>query len=245
MIKSPLLRLLTGVAAIALVLAGLVLVTRGTGSKEAAAPAKEPVHNIAGALAGRQAATLEVLSGAEQVLIHSEPMDGYLYRAATMPGSRVEPAVTEEGDVVKLRLEGTEVAGQATVHVYLNSTVRWTLKLAGGGLRQYVDFGSGRLAAIDVVAGVQELEVTVPKPEGELPIRVSGVGKLMVHAPAGPPAQLTLGQSSTVGKATLDNAAKQNLSGGAVVTVPGWQQAKDRYALQVDGGAAEVILDRR
>ncbi|MEU0558841.1 hypothetical protein [Dactylosporangium sp. NPDC006015] len=244
MIKSPLLRLLTGVVAVALVLAGLVIAT--TRSSKPDAPAeKETVHTVTGAHDGRQAATLEVVTGAESVIIHSEPMDGFLYRASTLPGSRVEPAAAVDGEVVRLSLNGTEVAGQATVHVYLNSTVRWTLKLAGGGLRQVVDFGSGRLAAVDVVAGVQELDVTVPKPEGELPIRVGGVGKLLVHAPAGPPAQLTLGQTSTVGKATLDTSAKQNLAGGAVIALPGWQQAADRYALHVDGGAAEVLLDRR
>ena len=50
---------------------------------------------------------------------------------------------------------------------------------------------------------------------------------------------------STVGKATLDTAAKQNLAGGTVLALPGWQQAADRYSLRVDGGAAEVLLDRR
>jgi hypothetical protein len=245
MIKSPLLRLLTGVAAVALVLVGLVIATTRGGPKDPPAAPDNTVHSVSGALAGRQQATLEVVTGAESVTIHSEPMDGFLYRASTLPGSRVEPVAAVDGDVVRLSLNGTEVAGQATVHVYLNSTVRWQLKLAGGGLRQVVDFASGRLAGVDVVAGVQELDVTVPKPEGELPIRVGGVGKLLVHAPAGPPAQLTLGKSSTVGKATLDASAKQNLAGGAVLALPGWQQAADRIALHVDGGAAEVLLDRR
>jgi hypothetical protein len=245
MIKSPLLRLLTGVAAVVLVLVGLVIATTRTSKPDAPAAEKEPVHSVTGTLDGRQAATLEVITGAESVIIHSEPMEGFLYRASTLPGSRVEPAATVDGDVVKLSLNGTQIAGQATVHVYLNSTVRWQLKLAGGGLRQVVDFASGRLAGVDVVAGVQELDVTVPKPEGELPIRVGGVGKLLVHAPAGPPAQLTLGAGSTVGKATLDTSAKQNLAGGAKLALPGWQQAADRYTLHVEGGAAEVVLDRR
>jgi hypothetical protein len=203
------------------------------------------VHSVEGALAGRQEAQLEVLNGAESVIIHSEPLDGLLYRASTLPGSKVQPIAEEAGDTVKLRLDGTEVAGQATIHVYLNATVRWSLKLAGGGLRQIVDFAGGRLAGIEVQAGVQEVEVTVPKPEGTLAIHVGGVGRLSVHAPTGPPAQLTLGKTGTIGEVRLDDQQKQNLTGGTVLASQGWAQAADRYALQVDTAAASVSVDRR
>jgi hypothetical protein len=235
-------RFVLGLAALGVVLAMLVIVTRSPDEKP---PAQDVVHSVTGPLDGRQAAQLEVVSGAESVIIHSGPMEGFLYRASTVPGSRVEPVAQVTGDVVSLRLAGTEIAGQATVHVFLNDKVRWQLKLAGGGLRQVVDFGTGRLAGIDVVAGVQELEVTVPKPEGTLPIHVGGVGKLWVHAPTGPPAQLTLGTGCTVGEAKVDDQAKQNLTGGTVLAGQGWAAATDRYALQVDGGAASVQLDRR
>ncbi|MET7395791.1 hypothetical protein ABZS66_20085 [Dactylosporangium sp. NPDC005572] len=236
------LRFALGLIAVAAMLAVLVIVTR---TPSEPAPQQDVVHSVTGTLGARQEVQLEVVSGAESVIIHSEAMEGYLYRASTLPGSRVEPVVEDTGQAIRLSLTGTEVAGQATVHVYLNNTVRWQLKLAGGGLRQVVDFATGRLAGIDVVAGVQELEVTVPKPEGTMPIRVGGVGRLAVHAPNGPPAQLTLGAGCTVGELRLDDQAKQNLTAGTVVAGAGWATATDRYALQVDGGAATVQLDRR
>ncbi|MGI5242498.1 hypothetical protein [Dactylosporangium sp. CA-139066] len=223
------------------VLLVLFFVTR----QPSAPPPAEVVHSVQGALGDRQAARLEVLSGAESVIIHSEPLDGLLYRASTLPGSKVEPVAEESGDTLRLRLNGTEIAGQATIHVYLNDKVRWTLNLAGGGLRQVVDFGTGRLAGIEVQAGVQELDVTVPKPEGTMPIHVGGVGRLAVHAPTGPPAQLTLGAKGTIGEVRLDEQTGKNLTGGATVAGQGWAAAADRYALQVDTAAASVSLDRR
>jgi hypothetical protein len=236
-------RYVIGFAAVGVVLVALVLVTRTT--PEDAKPAQEVVHSVTGPLDGRTTAELEVASGAESVVIHSQPMDNLLFQASTLPGSKVEPVAETQADTVRLRLAGTQIAGQATVHVYLNDHVLWHLKLAGGGLRQTVDFAGGRLSGIDVLAGVQELEVTVPKPEGTLPIHVGGVGKLSVHAPAGPPAQLTLGATCTVGEALVDNQHKQNLTGGTILAGEGWAAASDRYVLQVDTAAATVLLDRR
>jgi hypothetical protein len=237
------LRYVIGFAAVGVVLVVLVLVTR-TGP-DAAPPQQEVVHSVTGALDGRQTAELEVASGAESVIIHSEPMDNLLYRASTLPGSKVEPVAETQADTVKLRLNGTQIAGQATVHVYLNDHVLWHLKLAGGGLRQTVDFGSGRLSGIDVLSGVQELDVSVPKPEGTMAIHVGGVGRLSVHAPAGPPAQVTLGAKGTIGEIRLDNQQKQNAPGGTVLASDGWGKATDRYDLQVDTAAATVLVDRR
>jgi hypothetical protein len=239
---APLWRYVIGFAAILAVLGAIVYVTRKPATTP---PPAETVHSVEGALGNRQTATLEVASGAESVIIHAEPLDGLLYRASTLPGSKVEPVAEETGDGLRLRLNGTEIAGQATVHVYLNDKVRWQLNLAGGGLRQVVDFGSGRLAGIEVQAGVQELDVTVPKPEGTMPIHVGGVGRLAVHAPTGPPAQLTLGAKGTIGEIRLDDKTAKNLTGGTTVAGQGWAGAADRYALQVDTAAASVSLDRR
>ncbi|WP_432824986.1 hypothetical protein [Dactylosporangium sp. CA-092794] len=235
-------RFVVGLAAVVLVLAGLVIATRRA---DPPPPVHETVHSVEGALGGRQSARLEVVSGVESVIIHSEPLGDLLYRASTLPGSKVEPIAEEAADTIRLRLNGTEIAGQATVHVYLNDTVRWQLTLAGGGLRQVVDFAGGRLAGVDVQAGVQELEVTVPKPEGTLAIHVGGVGRLAVHAPAGPPAQLTLGATGTIGEARVDDQTRQNLTGGTTIAGQGWDAAADRYALRVDTAAASVLVDRR
>jgi hypothetical protein len=239
---APLWRYVIGFAAILAVLGAIVYVTRKPASTP---PPAETVHSVEGALGNRQTASLEVASGAESVIIHAEPLDGLLYRASTLPGSKVAPVAQDAGDTVKLSLTGTEIAGQATIHVYLNDKVRWQLNLAGGGLRQVVDFGGGRLAGIEVQAGVQELDVTVPKPEGTMAIHVGGVGRLAVHAPTGLPVQLKLGDKGTIGEVRLDDKVTKNINGATTLASPDWAAATDRYALQVDTAAATVSVDRR
>ncbi|MFI5910150.1 hypothetical protein [Dactylosporangium sp. NPDC051541] len=241
---APMWRYVIGFVAIVAVIGAVVFVTQQ--GDPPAPPADQTVHSVEGALGGRQAATLEVQSGAESVIIHAEPLDQLLYRASTLPGSKVAPVAGGSGDTVQLSLTGTEIAGQATIHVYLNDKVKWTLTLAGGGLRQSVDFGSGRLAGIEVKSGVQELDVTVPKPEGTMNIHVGGVGRLAVHAPTGIPAQLTLADKGTIGEVRLDDKISKNVSGPAVMpTTPDYAGATDKYALQVDTAAAAVSVDRR
>lgn len=241
---APVWRYTIGFAAILALLGAIVFVTQQS-SAPPPPPAKETVHSVEGALGNRQAATLNVASGAESVIIHAEPLDGLLYRASTLPGSKVEPVAAESGDEVKLSLNGTEIAGQATVHVYLNDKVLWTLNLAGGGLRQSVDFTGGRLAGIEVSAGVQELDVTVPKPEGVMAIHVSGVGKLAVHGVNGVPAQVKLGEHGTIGEVRLDDKVSKNVPGGATLsTGADYATAAAKYDLQVGTAAGAVSLDR-
>ena len=238
---------LVGVIAAGLLVlaAGLYVANRKPSTTKPATEAQATaVHTVSGALNGRQEAQLEVLAGAESVTIHSQDLGDLLFRASTLPGSKVEPTVSDDGASVKLGLSNTSVAGQATVHIYLNDKVRWQLKLAGGGLEQSVDFGSGRLAGIEMAAGTGRVDLALPKPEGTIPIKLpAGAGNLAIHLPAGVPGQLTFGAGSGAGTVTVDGKSEQGVQPGKVITPDGWAQAKDRYDFQVGGGFAAVTVD--
>jgi len=202
------------------------------------------VHSVTGDLKGRQEALLEVLPGAESVTIHSQDLGDLLFRAATVPGSKAEPTVTDEGATVKLGLTNTSVAGQATVHIYLNDKVRWQLKLAGGGLEQSVDFAGGKLAGLEIAAGTGRIDLALPKPEGTVAVKLpAGAGQLAIHLQPGVPGQLSFGNGSGAGTVTVDGQAQQGVQPGKVLTPEGWAKAKDRYDFQVAGGFASVTVD--
>jgi hypothetical protein len=190
------------------------------------------------ALATVGEATLEVLPGAESVTVHSTALGDELYRASTLPGSPVRPKVRVDGSRVAVGLTGAGVAGQAAVHVFLNNRVRWRVVLAGGGLEQAVDFGSGRLAALEVRAGSGRVDLTLPRPEGTLQVRVAGgAGALTVHLPSAVPMRLSL---DDVGTLTVDGAVKHDKA----FTDAGWPAATDRLDLRAAGGVAQLTLDR-
>jgi hypothetical protein len=153
--------------------------------------------------------------------------------------------VTDGGNQIKLSLVGAAVAGQASVHVYLNTKVRWQIRLAGGGLEQVVDFGTGRLAGLEILSGAGQIDVSVPKPEGTLAVRLAGgAGVVAVHAPTGPPAQVRLGAGGGAGAVTVDGHVHSPLQAGAVLTPDGWAQAKDRYDIEAAASLATLTVDR-
>jgi hypothetical protein len=235
---------LIGAAVLVLVVMAVVA-KRSTGGgvpddSRAAAP-----HTVTGDLNNRQSAQFEVASGAESVTIRGVDLGGLLYRVDTPPQGKVTPTVTDDGSRVQLKLAGTAIAGQATVEVQLNTKVLWRLRLAGGGLRQAVDFRTGRLAGVELAAGAGEIDITVPKPDGTLTVKLSGgAGLLAVHAPIGTVAQVRLGTVGGAGTVTIDGTTQQSLSPGTVLTPPGWATAKDRYDIEATAGVATLTLDR-
>jgi hypothetical protein len=183
-------------------------------------------------------ATLQVLAGAESVTVHSTGLGDELYRAATLPGGPVRAHARAKGPVVTVGLSGAAVAGQASVHVYLNDRVRWRIVLAGGGLEQAVDFTSGRLAAVEVKAGAGRVDMSLPRPQGTLEVRLAGgTGALALHVPPAVPARLSGGE---VGTLTVDGTARPDKA----FTDRAWPAAADRLDVRATGGIAAVTLDR-
>jgi hypothetical protein len=238
-------QMLALIGAAVLVLAVLVFVTRRpAGTRDESTGTGAP-HTVSGEVRGRTAAQFEIASGAETVKIHAADLGGYLYRVDTPPAGKVTPTVTDSGDKVQLTLAGTAVAGQATVDIQLNARVVWQLRLAGGGLDQDIDFRTGRLSGIEFSAGAGKITVTVPKPDGTLPIRLAGgAGQFTVHAPGGVPAQIRLGTGGGAGEVTVDGSTRRSVEPGAIITPNGWAAAKSRYDIEATAGVAMLTVDR-
>jgi hypothetical protein len=244
---------------LALVLAGLLVIGAAVfvATRE---PAKRPdagpppgggdappsaVHQVTGELKDRTDVTLEVLSGSESVYVHSDELADNLYRATTLPGTRVEPVATDEGSIIRLGVSGGGVAGQSNLHVYLNSKVNWHLRLPGGGLDQVVEFVTGRLASIEVLTGTGHVDIWLARPAGTMSVKLNGgAGKVELHSVIGYPTQVTFGPSGNAGTATVDGTAHANAKPGEVITGDGYAKAKDRYDIVIGGGTAQLTIDR-
>jgi hypothetical protein len=201
-------------------------------------------HSVSGQLSGRQEGHFEIVGGTESVTIHSSDLGETMYIASTLPGSTVAPKVVDHGDRIELRLAGTAVAGQATVHVYLNLKVRWRLKLAGGGLQQVLDFGTGRLSGVELLAGAGEVDLSLPAPEGTVPIRLSGsAGRVAIHTRTEQPAQVRVGANGSAGTVSIDGQVREGIAPGAAFTPTGWAGAPDRYDIEADAAVATLTVD--
>jgi hypothetical protein len=200
-------------------------------------------HVVTAPLGGRAAATLELLSGVTSTTVRMTDLGDRLVRAATPDGSDLIPTVTVTGDRVQVQLAKRGPAGPDAIEVQLNSRVRWAVRALGGGVEQVVDAGAGRLAGIDVVAGVTRIETTLPRPQGTVVVRMSGgANQFLLHAPDGVPVRVRIGGGAAT--AVLDGNARSGISAGTVITPPGWDGATDRYDVDAAAGVSAVIVDR-
>jgi hypothetical protein len=121
--------------------------------------------------------------------------------------------------------------------------VRWTVRLLGGAVEDTLDFGQGQLAGLDIVGGATRIEVRLPRPQGTVPVRMSGgANQFLLHAPADVPVRVRAGGGA--GSVTVDGSTRSGVSAGTVVTQPGWEQATDRYDIDATAGVSALTVDR-
>jgi hypothetical protein len=230
----------------AAVLVGLLLVAlfvvialsarhRGPGGRD---------HVVTGPSDGRDEATVELLTGATAVTVRAVDLGGPLYRVRTPDDARQVPQVTDRDGLVQVQLGDSGRAGPSTVEIDLATVTRWRVRLLGGATRQVVDLSAGRVAEVALVGGATSVDLTLPRPAGNVPVRMeSGVATWAVHAPAGVPVSLFVG--SGAGTVTIDGATRTGIAAGTPFPGDGWADAKDRYELTAAGGMSTFALDRR
>jgi hypothetical protein len=194
-------------------------------------------HEVSAPLGNRSAATFELVSGATSVTVRSADLGGELLRAKS-PG-RI-PHLDRDGDVVRLSLDG---GNPSTVEIRLSSRVRWQLRFVSGATDERVDLSSGRVAGVEVVGGVSNLDIALPHPDGTVTVRMSGgAGRFAVRAPSGVPVQARL--DSGAGSVIVDGSPHNGLSAGTVVATADWEQARNRYAIEAAAGVSTLTVDR-
>jgi hypothetical protein len=201
-------------------------------------------HVVTGPRAGRTEATVELLSGVTAVTVRAVDLGGPLYRVRTPQGGRHVPQVTDRDGLVQVQLGESGRSGPSTVEIELATATRWHVRIVGGATQQTIDLSAGRVAEVALVGGATSVDLTLPRPAGNVPVRmVSGVATWAVHLPDGVPAQVFVGAGA--GTVTVDGATRTGVAGGTTVTGDGWAQAADRYEVIASGGMSTFTLDRR
>jgi hypothetical protein len=197
-------------------------------------------HALAAPIGGRDSASLNVASRATTVTVHTSNLGDDLYRIATPRGTATIPVIDGAGDEVRLRL--TE-GGPGVVDIQLSAQVTWQLRFTGGADRIDADLTRGRLSAVDFTAGTSAIELTLPYPSGEVPIRMSaGVDRFVVHTPSNAPAWVRVGGGAD--SVTIDGVTRTGVSAGTAFASDEWHATSDRYAIECTAGTSTFTLDR-
>jgi hypothetical protein len=208
-------------------------------------PAGPDNHVAAGPVNGRAAAQFELLSGAASVTVRAtDDIGSDLYRVSTPLDSGLLPRAVDHDGRIELQLVPSGPAGPSVVDIRLNVGVRWALRLAGGATQDVLDLSAARTSGVDIVAGVTRIDLTLPRPQGTVPIRLAGgANEFTLHTPVGVPTRVTAG--SGAGTITLNGVDRHGLAAGSVLATGGWETATDRYDVQLSSGVAVLTVGSR
>ncbi len=215
-------------------LAGLLC---ACGTADAAAP-----HNASLPGDGHSHATLAVLTGTAvlHVGVASLGGGGPLLRVST-PAADPPPQLREPaGNTVVL----LSAKGASAVTVTLNAAVSWQLDLGGGTTRTVADLRGGRLTGINVTAGSGILDLLLPRPGGNVPVRLTaGASQFLLSLPSGIQARVTA--AGGAGEITLEGRDYVGVAGGSVFTTSGWTAGAAGFDIDATAGAARIAVTAR
>ena len=186
-------------------------------------------------------ATFELGSSTPAVTLHTRDLGTDLYRVKVVKDKAVVARVSAVGTVQRLTLSKGGKPAAAAVDITLNSGVRWSLRAAAGNAESVMNFADSRLAAVEVAGGSRDLELTLPKAAGTLPVRVTrGAGELKINT-AGDPVRLSLREG--VGTVVLDGDTDKGNAPGKVFTSKGFDDARNRVSFEATAGFGTLTVD--
>ncbi len=187
------------------------------------------------------------MAGHADAVLHVAGLPGRLRLAAAELGStlcRVDlggptPSVRAWSNHVLVQLRG-RARGAARGELLISREVRWTLEINGGCSHLEADLRGGRLSALMLRGGARQLELSLPSPEGLVPVRIlGGAGRLVVRRPAG----------VSVGLRILGGAAEVVVDGVRLRSAAGAHRFSSGpaggsgYEVELQGGASRLLIE--
>jgi len=234
-----------GIAAAALLLTGTTVVLLSSDGDPPAGdngnwspPAAAAAGNTAtAALDGRTIAGFDLIDGAKNVTLRAADLGDSLYRITTPEGSNVTPRADEQDGRIRLRLDGDV----ESLDVTLNAAVLWDLRVAGGAELSTIDLSAGRVGGVDLTGGASRINLTLPKPDGTLSVRMSGgVSLFDVRTTGQVPVRVRVG--SGAGQVTLDGLLHSGVAAGQTFTPDRWGETVDRVDVDASAGMSAMTV---
>lgn len=217
----------------------LLIARVGTGG-QAVVDSAEPRDGLA---AGR----LEIAVGAGDVHVRAASLGEQLYTAhIDHLGSASEVRLDRANGTVRIWQEPRWWwfgAGRSKIDARLNDSMPWAVDCSTGAITGAFDLSAAQLSRFDLRTGASRIDLRLPAPKGQVPIRVEG-GALTIDLalPAGVPIKV---QASGAAIHLNTEGARQDGLGSREWRSSGFDAATDRYDVQVSGGAATVNVTRR
>jgi len=180
------------------------------------------------------AATFVVAGGVPVIRLRTADLGAELYRVDTPGGT---PQVTTQGGQIRLSL--ADPPGR--VDVTLAAGVRWDLKIGGNVDLSTIDLTGAVVHAVDLTGGASHVDLTLPRPDGTLIVRMTGgVGRFDVHSAQHVPVRVRVG--SGAGRVVLDGLRHDGVAAGALFTPDRWAGAVNRVDVDAAAGMSALTV---
>ena len=202
-----------------------------TAEEAAAGPSEHraPLGNLT-------AAKLHIRSGLSSLRLRPGTDSHELYRAAFEGAT---PQVRVRDGRVLVQYRGLPFDWRKRTATFsLNPTIPWTMEILGIQ-RVEADLRSIDVARIDITGGMDRVQLELARPRGEVGIRlVGGARTIRIERPRDVPVRVTSqgGAASFV----VDDTRVGKQGGQTTLESPGWTAARDRYQIEVVGGAKSI-----
>ncbi len=184
---------------------------------------------------------LVVSSGFSRLTVRSDDSLAELYQARFVGPL---PDVQARAGVVTIR-SPRRLLGlggkQRTAEVTLNVAIPWWIVIEGGATEITAELGAIDLVGLEVKAGVSMVRLGLPAPSGAVPIRIAGgASAVTVQRPSGVAARVHLkGRYSVL---VFDDQTFSGTGSAVQLQSPGYDDAAERYDIEVSGSASVVTI---
>lgn len=184
---------------------------------------------------------LEFSNGISDVRIFASEDPAQLYHASFEGG---QPGVRVQDGNVTFRYRGMTLFDwrKHAGSVALNPTIPWSISMRGGASKVRVDARKLELRELCVKGGASYLEVHLPAARGTVPVCIDGgVSRVQISRPAWVPGQLQVRGGAN--RLEFDGQRFGAIGGDLRLASPAWDEAGDRYDMDIRGGASRLQID--
>jgi DNA-binding MarR family transcriptional regulator len=154
---------------------------------------------------------------------------------------RRTPRVVVHDGTVTMTFPGLFSPGVGRGEMLLNGAISWEVELQGGASTVDADLAATRVTGFSLTGGASNVGVRLPRPEGTVPLRVSGgASRVTLLRPAGVPFRIRV--NGGLSRLSIDGRQLGSTGGPATLDSPGYERAVDRYELEVSGGASRITV---
>jgi hypothetical protein len=198
-------------------------------------------HAVSAPLNGLTTAGFELASDAVTVNLRSAVLGGDLFRITTPATSGVLPRATVRGGAIRLTLARVGKTGKAAVDVTLNAGVRWSIRVSGGVSQGALDLHDLALTAVELAGDAARIDLQVPRPDGTLPVRITGgLNQLRLTTAGG--VAIRVRARGGAGQVVLNGRTDNGVARGRSFTSGPFDASTDRIDLDATVGIGSVIV---